>query len=102
MYFQWTKDCENALSQCRYDRRAVPNARSKFINLIINRLCTQLAKNKWRRTEVYLTPTDRAKLESLAMVCLLFIVCVCVCACVCVCVSVCACVRVCVHTCIHV
>ena len=72
MYFQWTKDCENALSQCRYDRRAVPNARSRFINLVINRLCTQLTKNKWRRSEVYLTPSDRAKLESLAMVCFIF------------------------------
>ena len=68
VYFQWTKDCENALSQCRYDRRAIPNARSKFINLVINRLCTQLTKNKWRHTEIFLSMSDRAKLESLAMV----------------------------------
>jgi len=68
VYFQWTRDCENALSQCRYDRRAVPNARSKFINLVINRICAQLTRNRWKRTEILLTGADRAKLESLGMV----------------------------------
>ena len=89
-----------ALSQCRYDRRALPGVRSKFSTGVVTKLTNLVMRRSWRRGGKAITAVERLKLEGMAMVC------VCVCVCVCVhahmraCVH--ACMRVCVCTCMHV
>ena len=68
LYFQWTRDSEIALSQCRYDRRALPGTRNRFNAWAVGKLANLLMRNSWRVADEMLTVVDRAKLESLAMV----------------------------------
>ena len=69
LYFQWCKECENALLQCRYDRRALPGARNKFLSGAVNKLVALLARNTWKATDEVLTSQKRASVESLVAVC---------------------------------
>ena len=68
IYFQWMRECEQALVQCRYDRRALPGTRNKFNSWAIGKLSNLLMKNAWKISEDPMTRVQRIKLESLAMV----------------------------------
>lgn len=69
LYLQWCRECEQALLQCRYDRRALPGARGKFNTWSVNRIVTLLMKNMWKVVaDEVLTPLQRTRLEALAMV----------------------------------
>lgn len=68
LYFQWARDSENALSQCRYDRRALPGTKNRFNAWAVSKLANLLMRNSWRVADETFTTADRAKLESLAMV----------------------------------
>lgn len=68
VYFQWMRECEQALVQCRYDRRALPGARNKFNSWAVSKLSNLLMKNAWKISEEPMTRVQRIKLESLAMV----------------------------------
>jgi len=65
LFFVWSKECENALMQCRYDRRALPGARNKFLSGTVNRLVALLARNTWKSNDEILTSQKRASVESL-------------------------------------
>lgn len=68
LYFFWCKECESALMQCRYDRRALPGARNKFLSNAVNKLVALLARNSWKSTDEILTCQKRASIESLVAV----------------------------------
>ena len=68
LYFQWMRECEQALVQCRYDRRALPGTRNKFNTWAVGKLSNLLMKNAWKLSDDPLTRVQRIKLESLAMV----------------------------------
>lgn len=69
LFFQWRKECEHALLQCRYDRRALPGARTKFNTWSTSRLVALLMRNTWKVAEEPFTHMQRKSLEALAMVC---------------------------------
>ena len=68
LYFRWTKECEQALLQCRYDRRALPGTKNKFNMWAINKLSNLLIRTGWKVADEPITRIQRIKLESLAMV----------------------------------
>ena len=68
VFFQWMRECEQALVQCRYDRRALPGTRNKFNTWAVGKLSNLLMKNAWKISEDPMTRVQRIKLESLAMV----------------------------------
>ena len=68
LYFQWMRECEQALVQCRYDRRALPGTRNKFNVWAVSRFSNLLMRNAWKVSDEPLTRVHRIKLESLAMV----------------------------------
>ena len=68
LYFQWCRESEHALLQCRYDRRALPGARAKFNNWSVNKLVTLLMKNAWKVVDAGMTPLQRTVLEALTTV----------------------------------
>lgn len=69
LYFRWTRECEQALLQCRYDRRALPGTKNKFNMWAISKLSTLLTRTSWRvAPDERITRVHRIKLESLAMV----------------------------------
>ena len=70
VFFQWCHECEQALLQCRYDRRALPSARAKFNTWSVGRLAVLLVRSVWKGpgSEEAITCHQRASLEALAMV----------------------------------
>ena len=68
LLFRWTKECEHALIQCRYDRRALPGTRNRFNAWSVNKLSNLLMRNAWRASDEPLSGEQRIKLESMAMV----------------------------------
>lgn len=68
LYFRWTRECEQALLQCRYDRRALPGTKNKFNMWAISKLSTLLTRTSWKVADEHITRIQRIKLESLAMV----------------------------------
>ena len=74
LLFRWTKECEQALIQCRYDRRALPGTRNRFNAWSINKLLNLLMRNAWKTSDEPLSRVQRIKLESLAMVTIAFMV----------------------------
>ncbi len=68
LYFQWCRECEHALLQCRYDRRALPGARTKFNNWSVNKLVSLLMKNAWKVVDEGMSPLQRASVEALTTV----------------------------------
>ncbi|KAL5457324.1 hypothetical protein EMCRGX_G034572 [Ephydatia muelleri] len=67
LYMHWTRDCEQALAQCRYDRRAIPNTRAKFQSTIVGKLTTMLTKQHWRLSVSAISSPLRIKLEALTL-----------------------------------
>ena len=70
LYFWWTRECEQALLQCRYDRRALPGTKNKFNLWAISKLSNLLTRTGWKVADEPITRVQRIKLESLAMVCI--------------------------------
>lgn len=69
LYFRWARECEQALLQCRYDRRALPGTKNKFNVWAISKLTNLLTRTSWKVVaDERITRTQRIKLESLAMV----------------------------------
>ena len=68
LYFRWTRECEQALVQCRYDRRALPGTKNKFNVWAISKLSNLLTRTGWKVADEPITRIQRIKLESLAMV----------------------------------
>ncbi len=68
LFFHWCRECEQALLQCRYDRRALPGARNRFTTTVVNKLVAMLMKNSWKAVDEGLSPLKRLSVESLAMV----------------------------------
>ena len=69
LYFRWARECEQALLQCRYDRRALPGTKNRFNVWAISKLTSLLTRTSWKvATDQRITRTQRIKLESLAMV----------------------------------
>ena len=63
--------CVQALSQCRYDRHALPGLRSKFTSSVIGKLTHMLMRGRRKTGEEVTTgerEREREKLEALAMV----------------------------------
>ena len=75
LYLRWTRECEQALVQCRYDRRALPGTRNKFNTWAIIKISHLLMKNAWKVSDEPVTRVQRIKLESLAMVIALLYAC---------------------------
>lgn len=69
LFFQWCRETEQALIQCRYDRRAIPGARAKFNMWATGKLAMLVVRSMWRGSEEPVTSQQRASLEALAMVC---------------------------------
>ena len=57
-----------ALSQCRYDRRALPGARGKFSAWSVGKLSSLLMRYTWRTSEEPITPLHRLRLEAMTTV----------------------------------
>ena len=57
-----------ALSQCRYDRRALPGARGKFSAWSVGKLSSLLMRHTWRTSEELITPLHRLRLEAMTTV----------------------------------
>ena len=68
LYFQWCRESEHALLQCRYDRRALPGARTKFNNWSVTKLVALLMRSTWKVVDEGITPLQRISLEALTMV----------------------------------
>jgi hypothetical protein len=70
VFFQWCRECEQALLQCRYDRRALPSARTKFNTWSVGRLAVLIVRNMWKGSgsDEVITCQQKASLEALAMV----------------------------------
>ena len=68
LYFHWCYECEQALLQCRYDRRALPGARGKFNTQNVHKLNMILMRNSWKIMDEVLSPLQRISLEALSMV----------------------------------
>lgn len=68
LYFRWTRECEQALVQCRYDRRALPGTKNKFNTWAVSKLSHLLMRNSWKLSDEPISRVQRIKLESLAMV----------------------------------
>ena len=57
-----------ALSQCRYDRRALPGARGKFSAWSVGKLSSLLMRHTWRTSEEPITLLHRLRLEAMTTV----------------------------------
>ena len=68
LFLQWCRECEHALLQCRYDRRALPGARVKFNMWSVSKLVVLLVRNMWKAPDEVLTLQQRTRIEALAMV----------------------------------
>lgn len=69
LFFQWCKECEQAILQCRYDRRALPGAKVKFNTWSVNKLVMLLMRNAWKTVDEVISPLKRTTLEALIIVC---------------------------------
>lgn len=57
-----------ALSSCRYDRRALPGLRNKFNSSVVSKLNALLMRNNWKHSEEPVTSLQRCRLENMVVV----------------------------------
>nr|CAB3238692.1 dynein heavy chain 8, axonemal-like [Phallusia mammillata] len=64
----WTKECENAIGELKWDRKSVQNTSKKFAN-VVSRLPAVLNRSTWKGIEEPVLPIHKLRLENMIMYC---------------------------------
>ncbi|XP_066278010.1 uncharacterized protein [Branchiostoma lanceolatum] len=64
LLYYWTKECELAVSELKYERKAIPNASKKF-STVINRLPTCLTRGAWKGLDEPFLPIHKLRLQNM-------------------------------------
>lgn len=67
MLYMWTRECEQAVSDLKYDRKALLNTQKKF-STATNKLPLLLAKGYWKTYDESMTAVHKQRLENLITV----------------------------------
>ena len=67
MIMYWTRDCEQGVSDLRFDRKALFNTSKRF-GAAIGRLPTLLAKGSWKNVDEPMLPVHKTRLETMSTV----------------------------------
>ena len=72
MLYYWTRECDQGISDIKYDRKALQATLKKYITTG-TKLQTILSRGQWRNLDEPMLPLHKARIESMISVCSLLI-----------------------------